>query len=734
MLIRFPTYIQSEAKDCGASCLKVISRYYKKNINIEILRELSQTTRNGASLTGLINAAGKIGFKVSPAKENYIFFKKMVPLPCIVHWNQEHFVVVYKITDKRVFVSDPELGRTSYKTQDFLKHWLDTENASTSQKGVLLALEPSEAFYKFNVEKKTENKLIIFLRNHIKKYETSFIKIFLLFFITSAFELIFPYLTQQIIDKGVRYNNINFVYMASLAYAVLFLGYKLAEIIRNWVALKLSMKFNIKLISHFIKKLTALPISYFDTRLTGDLFQRIGDHDLLERFLTSGSISALFSFFNLILFSGLFLWYDSQLFLIFLGGTFIHFLWTMLFFEKRKVLDFKYFSLKSKENSKLIELINGMQDIKLNSFENVKINEWKTIRTSLFERDMKSLKIEQMQMDGASVINHLKNIVLILFAALMVAKNEITFGTLLAISYIIGNLNSPIERIVTFINNVQDVKLAIRRISEIHYKDDETQEIAKNEFNLINDYTTDICLKNVDFKYLGTSKKVLSNLSFTIPANKVTALVGPSGCGKSTILKLLLKFYTINSGNITLGNVNLNNINHNNWRKQCGVVLQEGFIFNDSIQNNIILSEKMDQQRLIYAVQMAMIYDFIMDCPMKFNTKIGAEGLDISTGQKQRILLARAIYRNPKFIFFDEATSALDAKNERIISNNLTSFFRNKTVLLIAHRLSTVRNADQIVVLSESGEITEIGTHQELVGNRGNYFELIKNQLELDKI
>ncbi len=730
MISRFPIYIQSEAKDCGPSCIKIVSQFYKKKVSIELLRSLGETTRSGTSLTGLILAAEKIGFRAVPAQENFTMLQESIPLPCIVHWNQEHFVVVYKITKKSVYVSDPELGKVSYTIPDFLKGWLDNEKAVIEDKGIILVLEPKPDFKQITFEERKTNKVVEFLKSHLISYKYTFLKITLLFLITSAFELIFPYITQQIIDSGVKNSDISFVYMACGAYALLFLGFKLAEIIRNWVILKLSMKFNIKLISNFIKKLISLPISYFDSRLTGDLFQRVGDHDLLERFLTSGSISALFSFFNVILFSGLFLWYDQELFFIFFVGTIIHFSWTMLFFDKRKVLDFKYFSLKSKENSKLIELINGMQDIKLNGYSGKKVEEWEAIKTKLFERDMSSLKVEQMQLDGASIINQLKNLFLILSASVMVINGSITFGTLLAISYIIGHLNSPIERIVTFVNSIQDVKLALRRISEIHHKDDESENIISSTKNI----TGDLVFDNVSFKYSGTSKNVLSNLSFKIPHKKITALVGPSGCGKTTILKIILKFYNVTEGAIAVGDTNFDEIQHDDWRKKCGVVLQEGFIFNDSIEKNIVLSEALDQERLEHAAKMAMIYDFIAGCPMKFQTKIGNEGVEVSTGQKQRILLARSIYRNPEYIFFDEATSALDAKNERAISNNLNEFFAERTVLLIAHRLSTVRNADQIIVLSETGEIKEVGTHQELVESEGSYFELIKNQLELDEI
>ncbi len=726
MLHKFPSYIQSEAKDCGPSCLKMIAQYYGKKIDIEHLRVVSETTREGTSLTGLINASDSIGIKAVAIKENFKTLKNDILLPVIAHWNQEHFVVIYKISSKYVYISDPELGKVKYKTSFFLNNWLNTSN-DEKQEGILLLLKPKKDFFSKNINSIKKNSSKNFLIKYLKQHRKTFINISLLVLLTSILELAFPFITQKIIDSGVSTKDIPFIYLAAVAYITVFIGYKIAHIIRNWIVIKLSMKFNIQLISDFIVKLTLLPISYYDSKITGDIFQRIGDHDNLEKFFTSNSITALFSILSIIIFSGLFLWYDISIFIIFLLGTSIHITWVSLFFNKRKVLDFKYFSIKSKESNKIIELIHGMQDIKLNGYENQKKEEWEKIRTELYKRDMESMKIEQYQLDGASFINEMKNIGIIILAAILVVNQQMSFGTLLAISYVIGHLSSPVEKLVVFLNNIQDVRLSFRRIMEIHNKNNEgnNNKLSKN-FAIDN-----IIFNNVSFRYSGSSKNTLNNLSFTIPHKKVTAIVGPSGSGKTTLLKLLLKFYETNTGTISLGETPINHLDFDTWRDKFGVVMQEGYIFNDTIANNIIIANKKNDSLLQKSCETANIHNFINDLPLKYDTKIGNEGLDISTGQKQRILMARAIYKNPDFLLFDEATSALDTKNESEITKNLEQLFKNKTVILIAHRLSTVKNADQIIVLSKNGEIVETGTHDELIYLNGYYHGLVKNQLEL---
>ena len=549
-------------------------------------------------------------------------------------------------------------------------------------------------------------------------------------FAGSLLQLIFPFLTQSVVDIGIQNQDIHFVYLILIAQLFLFFGKTGIELIRAWILLHLSTRINISLISDFFIKLMNLPIAFFDVKMTGDIMQRINDHKRIEHLLTTQSLNVLFSFFNLIVFGLVLAWYNTNIFLLFFVGSMLYFIWVLLFLKKRKDLDYKQFSEMSTEQSKVMELINGMQEIKLHNAEKQKRWAWEFVQARLFKISMKSLALEQYQSIGSGFINEIKNIFISIFSAKLVIDGEITLGMMMSISYIIGQLNSPIQQLIGFVYSAQDANIALDRLSEIHSKDDEEnpQDEKIHEVPLDADFE----LSNVDFRYVGGSESVLKNLNLHIPANKITAIVGTSGSGKTTLMKLLLKFYEPQYGKISIGSYELNTVSQSSWRAQCGVVMQEGYIFNDSLANNIAIGEDhIDRERLQQAVKIANIKSFIEGLPMAYNTKIGMEGVGMSTGQKQRLLIARAVYKNPKFIFFDEATSALDAKNERIIMENLNRFFKNRTAIVIAHRLSTVKNADQIVVLDQ-GKIIEKGTHTELVNLKGSYYTLVKNQLDLN--
>jgi ATP-binding cassette subfamily B protein len=547
----------------------------------------------------------------------------------------------------------------------------------------------------------------------------------------SLLQLIFPFLTQGIVDIGIKNQDIHFIYLILFAQLALFIGRTAIEVIRSWILLHLSTRINISLLSDFFIKLMNLPIAFFDSRMTGDILQRINDHKRIERILTTSSLSVLFSMVNLIVFSLVLAYYNLTLFLIFLAGSFFYFLWIIIFLKKRRDIDYKRFSQVSQEQSKVIELINGMQEIKLHNAEKQKRWGWEFLQIRLFKVSIEGLALEQYQSVGSGFINEIKNILITVLSAKLVIEGDITLGVMLAISYIVGQLNSPIAQLINFIREVQDAKISLDRLSEIHNKDDEEQlndqkitDISKN---------LDFKLNKVSFRYIGSDQFVLKDLDLEIPSNKITAIVGTSGSGKTTLMKLLLKFYNPNEGQIKLGNYNLKNISQKAWRKECGVVMQEGYIFSDTIANNIAVGEDyVDKQKLAHAVDVANIKEFIETLPLSYNTKIGMEGVGLSTGQKQRLLIARAVYKTPGFLFFDEATSALDANNEKVIMEKLNTFFENKTVVVIAHRLSTVKNADQIVVL-EQGKIIEVGNHDSLEKQKGHYYHLVKNQLELGK-
>ncbi len=793
----FPFYHQPDAMDCGPTCLRIIAKHYERSISLPKLRQLSETTREGSSLKTLAGAAEKIGFRTLGVK---ITFKKLVeeaPLPCIVYWQQRHFVVVYAIKKKssflpsflrkqesfqyeneipvsaslhtndevtekalsggtpspserageRIYVSDPAHGLLTYTQQEFIKNWIGNNADEHTEEGIVLLLEPTPKLKQVESDdtpSPSERGGVRFLYQYLFQYKKFIVQLAVGLLAGSLLQLIFPFLTQSIVDIGIQNRDINFIYLILIAQLFLFFGRMSIELIRGWILLHLSTRINISLVSDFFIKLMNLPISFFDSKMTGDIMQRINDHKRIEELLTTTSLNTLFSFVNLLIFGVVLAWYDLSIFTIFFVGSVLYFAWIILFLKRRKDLDYKRFSQLSAEQTKVIELINGMQEIKLHNAEQQKRWSWEFLQARLFKIRIKSLVLEQTQSIGSNAINEIKNIFITVFSAKLVIDGQITLGMMMAISYIIGQLNAPIQQLIGFVYAYQDAKIALERLTEIHGKEDE----EKTGDEKIVDVPTsplergaeggvcnlNLSLKNVHFRYTGSSEEVLKDLDLTIPSNKVTAIVGASGSGKTTLMKMLLKFYEPNEGEIKVGNINLANISQYAWRSKCGTVMQEGFIFNDSIANNIAVGEEIvDKQKLLKAVEIANIKEFIENLPLGYNTKIGMSGVGMSTGQKQRLLIARAVYKNPEIIFFDEATSALDANNEKVIMENLNQFFKDKTAVVIAHRLSTVKNADQIVVL-DKGRIIEKGTHNELINLKGSYYNLVKNQLELEKI
>ena len=718
--------------DCGPTCLRMISKYYGATISLEKIKRFSETTREGSSLNEISSAAEKIGFRTLGVKIDFEKLREEAPLPCIVHWNQNHFVVVYKISKGKVYIADPARGKLICNEREFLDQWIGKDSNSRTEEGVTLLLEPTPKLKEKEDGDQETKKGFSFLYQYLFRYKKFIFQLMLGLLAGSLFQLIFPFLTQSVVDIGIQNQDINFIYLVLIAQLFLFLGRTTIELIRGWILLHLSTRINISLVSDFFIKLMNLPIAYFDSKMTGDIMQRINDHNRIESLLTSQSLNVLFSFFNLIVFGAVLAWYDVLIFGIFLVGSGLYFVWVTLFLKRRKVLDYKRFSQMSEEQSKVMELINGMQEIKLHNAEKQKRWSWEFLQAKLFRISMKSLALEQTQTIGANVINEVKNIFITIFSAKLVIDGEITLGMMMSISYIIGQLNSPIQHIIGFVYSAQDAKIALERLSEIHNKEDEEVIDEEKVFELSTSLGFEI--NGLSFRYLGTSEAVIKQLSLTIPPNKVTAIVGASGSGKTTLIKLLLKFYQPEGGEIKVGHHNLNSVSQKAWRDKCGVVMQEGYIFNDTIANNIAIGQdRIDQDKLVRAVEIANIKEFVDSLPLGFNTKIGMEGVGMSTGQKQRLLIARAVYKNPEIICFDEATSALDAKNERIIMENLNEFFKDRTAIVIAHRLSTVKNADQIVVLDQ-GKILEKGTHEELVKLKGSYYTLVKNQLELEKL
>ena len=740
---KFPHYKQADQKDCGPTCIKIIAKHYGKTLHIQTLRNFSETTREGSSLLGLSEAAEKIGFHTIGVK---LSFEKLLeaPLPCIVHWNKNHFAVVYKIKNPysffkknnkenknyEIFISDPAHNILKYTKEQFIKHWIGNNAGETTEEGIALLIEPTPKFYKDTLADEVKFNFL-FISKYLLRYKKFIIQLAIGLLAGSLLQLIVPFLTQSIVDVAIPNQDINFIYIILFAQLFLFFGRTSLEVIRGWILLHLSTRINISLISDFFIKLMNLPISFFDTKMTGDLLQRINDHKRIEKILTTSSLNVLFSMFNLIVFGIVLGYYSLQIFTIFLIGSTLYFAWVLFFFKRRKDLDYKRFSEVSQEQSKVIELINGMQEIKLHNAERQMRWNWEFVQARLFKVGIKSLALEQTQSVGSSFINELKNILISVLSAKLVIDGDITLGMMVAISYIVGQLNAPVVQLINFLRDAQDAKISLDRLGEIHNKEDE-EKAGEEKISTIPEDVT-ISLKNISFRYIGGLEPVIKNLDLNIPANKVTAIVGVSGSGKTTLMKLLLKFYNLDKGNIFIGNHNLSSISQKAWRNHCGVVMQEGYIFNDTIAKNIAVgSDFVDQKRLLHAANVANIKPYIDELPLGYNTKIGLEGTGLSTGQKQRLLIARSVYKDPKFLLFDEATSALDANNEKIIMENLNEFFTNKTVIVIAHRLSTVKNAHQIVVL-DRGKIVEVGNHLELTKLKGAYYDLVKNQLELGK-
>jgi ATP-binding cassette subfamily B protein len=733
MGLKFPFYKQPDQMDCGATCLRMIAKYYAHSISLNKLRSLSETTREGASLKNISDAAETIGFKSLGVKIDFNKLEEDVPLPAIFYWKQNHFVVVYKINKNKVFIADPAHGLLEYSKKEFIENWIGNNADETTQEGIVLLLEPTPRLKAGSSSEEANNKQgFRFLFSYLFKYKKFLFQLILGLLAGSLIQLIFPFITQSVVDVGVQNQDMNFIYLLLFAQLALFVGRTSIDLIRGWILLHLSTRINISLVSDFFIKLMNLPIAYFDTKMTGDILQRINDHNRIEQLLTGTSLSVLFSMFNLFVFGGVLAYYNLKIFLVFLIGSLLYFAWVMIFLKRRKDLDYKRFSQVSEEQSKVIELINGMQEIKLHNAEKQKRWSWEFIQARLFKIEMKNLSLEQTQNIGAQFINETKNIFITFLSASLVISGSLTLGMMLSISYIIGQLNSPINQLVGFIHSLQDTKISLERLGEIHNRDDE-EIIGEQKITDI-DIEQNMEMSNLSFRYTGAMSNVLNNLDLIISAKKITAIVGASGSGKTTLMKLMLKFYEPNNGTFKLGEQDVGNISQKAWRNVCGVVMQEGYIFNDTIANNIAIGESIiDREKLRQAVKVSNIEEYVNSLPLGYNTKIGMEGVGISTGQKQRILIARAVYKDPDILFFDEATSALDAHNERIIMENLNEFFKDKTVVIIAHRLSTVKNAHQIVVLNE-GKILEKGNHNSLVKKKGEYYKLVKNQLDLESM
>jgi len=726
---KFPHYKQLDQMDCGSTCLRIICKYYGKHYTLNSLREKTYTTREGVSLLGISDAAENLGFRTRGIQIDLKTLKEEANLPIIIHWSLNHFVVLYKIKKKKYYISDPAMGKVTYSETDFKKFWLSSTKAG-KENGIALILEPTPKFYEIEEEKPDTKANFFHIYKYIAQYKRYFLQIALAMLFGSLIQLIFPFLTQSLVDVGIENHDLNFVYLILVAQTVLTLSSMSVGFIQSWLMLHISTRVNISLVSDFLIKLMKLPISYFDSKMIGDILQRIGDHGRIQSFLTSSSINIIFSILNFFMYSAVMVYYNVNILIVFLIGSVFYIGWIFLFLKKRKEIDYKNFKLSAENQSNLIQMINGMQEIKLNGCEKQKRWQWEDIQAKLFKVTISSTILSQLMSSGSTFINEIKNIIISIIVAMAVIEGDMTLGMMLSVQYIIGSLNAPIVQLMGFIQEVQDTKISLERIGEIHIKEDEEPLSEMKIRELKSD--RNLYLNELSFQYDGPhSEKVLENIELEIPKNKITAIVGASGSGKTTLIKLLLGFYKPVSGDIKIGDIKHDRFSERIWRTKCGVVMQEGYIFSDTIASNIGVSdETVDKEKLLNAVKTANIDSFIETLPLGYNTKIGIDGHGLSQGQKQRILIARAVYKNPEYLFFDEATNSLDANNEKIIMENLNKFFKNRTVIIVAHRLSTVKNADQIVVL-DKGKIVERGKHSELTKIKGEYYNLVKNQLEL---
>ncbi|REC60474.1 peptidase domain-containing ABC transporter [Chryseobacterium pennae] len=733
MFNKFPHFTQLEARDCGAACLQIVSKYYGKFFNLDELRDICGVTKEGISVYDLCESAETIGLKALPVKVDFLKLKNEIPLPCIAHWRNTHFIVIYKVKDNKVFVSDPALGLITYDRREFLSGWLERTSEKKFRKGIAIALEPTDVFNEIKPSGQSPSFVYIanYLLSHLRPYKSQSIQLILTMIVITLLQIAFPIITQSIVDVGISAKDMNFILILLVANVVLVVSTSIGNWIRQSINAHIASRVKVSLLSNYISKLLKLPVNFFENKLVGDILQRSLDYERLQNFIMNSAFAIILASLNILVFGIILFIYNSSIFLIFLFGSILYVLWTFLFWNVRKKMDIQYFTLQAKNNSHWIEILTNINEIKNNNYEKGKRWKWEKLQVKLYEVGIKLLNVNQAEQLGSNLLNTLKDVSLTFFSAYLVIQGEITIGVLIAIQYILGQLRSPLAEVINFIKSYQVAYISFIRMNEVNQVPEEQDNDVLN--NIIFPSHKSLILKSVSFRYSNSSPFVLNNVSLIIPEGKVTAIVGESGSGKSTLLKILMRLYNPSLGEFYIGETNVSNVSLKLWRDKIGVVNQEGDVFKDSIKNNIILGRELDNELFHKAVVNSNILGDIEKLPKGFNTVMGENGRGLSQGQKQRIMIARALYKNPEYLFFDEATNALDSINESKVVKNLVKEYEGKTAVIVAHRLSTIKDADQIIVM-HSGKIVEVGKHDELIKNKGHYSKLFTNQMTLNSI
>ena len=725
-MFKFPNFRQLDTMDCGPACLKIISKHYGKNLSMKRLRDLCNINREGVSLLDISRAADNIGLRSFALRATHTDLEKKIPLPCIIHWEYSHFVVVYKVNHDKTYVSDPRLGLVSYKTKEFCDFW-----KKKNDRGYVLAIEPSPKFYDIDADIQDNRTGNYF--SYLMPYKKFLIQVFFGMVMGVFLNLLFPFITQSIVDIGIENKDYDFINILLFASIVLSISSAVSNFVQSRIMLFVADRINISMVSNFINKLMNLPLSFFERKMTSDILARVSDHNRIQSFVFETFLSMTIAILSFVVYSIILVYYQASLFFVFISGSLLYTGWIFIFLKRRRRLDSKYFGATVVNQNEIIQVVDGIDDIKVNNLQQRKKWDWEQSRMRIFNLNIKMLNLLEIQNIGTTIIDNLKNVLITFFSAKAVIDGDMTLGMMLAVQYIIGQMNGPVGKLIGYIHSYQDARISMERVNEVMH--DEKEEIKYVGPPFPSPENISIKIENLSFSYHSTSALILDNISLVIPEGKMTAIVGASGSGKSTLLKLLMRFYDSYTGKISVGNgIDLQSVDIDHWRSNCGSILQNGKIFSDTILKNIVLDdENINIDKLNEAIDTANLREFIESKPLKLYTLVGHGGNGISGGQAQRLLIARAVYKDPKLLLMDEATNALDAKNEREITLRLLKIFKNKTTVVIAHRLSTIQAADQIIVFNK-GKIVECGTHEELMVREEHYYDLISNQIPMSNL